>query len=169
MKFDYCPKCGEKLLPKQIGDEGDVPYCGKCERPFFPFSYPCVICLCIAEDGDVLLIKQSYGIIRFVCVAGYIKSGEDAETAARREIAEETGLETLGVRFLYSRYYEKHDNLMLAFACRVRKSDLTLSGEVSDAAWFTPEEAEKALFEGAYGIDMLHEVKRLQNGGLLGI
>ncbi|MBP3856580.1 MAG: NUDIX domain-containing protein [Ruminiclostridium sp.] len=169
MKFDYCPKCGEKLLPKQIGDEGDVPYCGKCERPFFPFSYPCVICLCIAEDGDVLLIKQSYGIIRYVCVAGYIKSGEDAETAARREIAEETGLETLGVRFLYSRYYEKHDNLMLAFACRVRKSDLTLSGEVSDAAWFTPEEAEKALFEGAYGIDMLHEVKRLQNGGLLGI
>ena len=169
MKFGYCPVCGRKLEPKQIGDEGEIPYCGDCKRPFFPFSNPCVICLCIAEDGDVLLIKQSYGIIRYVCVAGYIKSGEDAETAAKREIAEETGLEALGVRFLYSRYYEKHDNLMLAFACRVRKSELTLSGEVSEAAWFTPEDAEKALFEGAYGIDMLHEVRRLEKEGLLGI
>lgn len=164
MTFDYCPKCGEKLLPKQIGDEGDVPYCEKCGRPFFPFSYPCVICLCIAEDGDVLLIKQSYGIIRYVCVAGYIKAGESAEDCAKREIAEETGLEMLSAHFLYSRYFEKHDNLMLAFACRVRKGELTLSGEVSEAKWFTPEEAEKALFEGAYGIDMLHKWNEMRNG-----
>lgn len=169
MKFDYCPKCGGKLLPKQIGDEGNVPFCEKCERPWFPFSYPCVICLCMDENGNILLIKQSYGIIRYVCVAGYIKSGEDAETAARREIAEETGLETLGVRFLYSRYYEKHDNLMLAFACRVRHSKLALSGEVSEAAWFTPDDAFNALFEGAYGRDMLDEIRRLEKEGLLGI
>lgn len=164
MKFDYCPKCGDKLLPKQIGDEGDVPFCEKCGRPFFPFSYPCVICLCVAEDGDVLLIKQSYGIIRYVCVAGYIKAGESAEDCAKREIAEETGLTMLSAHFLYSKYYEKHDNLMLAFACRVKKSELTLSGEVSEAKWFTPDEAEKALFEGAYGIDMLHRWKEMQSG-----
>ena len=70
MKFGYCPVCGRKLEPKQIGDEGEIPYCGDCKRPFFPFSYPCVICLCISEEGDILLIKQSYGIIRYVCVAG---------------------------------------------------------------------------------------------------
>lgn len=169
MKFDHCPKCGEKLVPKQIGDEGNVPYCKNCERPFFPFSYPCVICLCISEDDEVLLIKQSYGIIRYVCVAGYIKAGEGAEECAKREIAEETGLEMLGARFLYSKYYEKHDNLMLAFACRVRKAEPRLSGEVSEAAWFTREEAENALFPGAYGIDMLHEVTRLEKEGLLGI
>ncbi len=166
MTFRYCPLCGEKLLPKPIGDEGEVPFCEKCGRPFFPFSYPCVICLCIAEDGDVLLIKQSYGIIRYVCVAGYIKAGESAEECAKREIAEETGLEMLSAHFLYSRYFEKHDNLMLAFACRVRKSELQLSGEVSEAKWFTPEEAEKALFQGAYGIDMLHKWREMQNGAV---
>ena len=155
MTFEYCPRCGEKLLPKQIGDEGDVPYCDTCKRPFFPFSYPCVICLCVAEDGEILLIKQSYGISRYVCVAGYIKSGESAEEACKREIAEETGLETLSVHFLYSGYYAKHDNLMLAFACRVRKDTLSLSGEVSEAAWFTADDAYDALFEGAFGRDML--------------
>lgn len=169
MKFCYCPECGEKLVPRQTGDEGDIPWCVRCDRPFFPFSYPCVICLCISEEDEVLLIKQSYGEKRYVCVAGYIKAGENAEDAAKREIAEETGLEALGVRFLYSRYYEKHDNLMLAFACRVRKKDVTLSGEVSEAGWFSPEEAENVLFRGAYGIDMLHEVKRLKDGGMFGI
>ncbi len=166
MKLDYCPVCGDKLIPKQIGDEGDVPFCEKCGRPFFPFSYPCVICLCIAEDGDVLPIKQSYGISRYVCVAGYIKAGENAEDCARREIAEETGLEMLSATFLYSRYYEKHDNLMLAFACRVRKAETKLSGEVSEAAWFTPEAAEKALFQGAYGIDMLHKWQEIKGNAL---
>ena len=169
MTFEYCPKCGEKLVPRQIGDEGDVPFCEKCSRPFFPFSYPCVICLCIAEDGDMLLIKQSYGIIRYVCVAGYITSGESAEDCVRREIAEETGLELLGARFLYSKYYDKHDNLMLAFACRVRKKEPKLSGEVTEAAWFTPDKAYDALFDGAYGRDMINEVKRLEKEGLLGI
>lgn len=169
MTFEYCPKCGEKLVPKLVGDEGDVPFCESCSRPWFPFSYPCVICLCMSEDNEVLLIKQSYGIIRYVCVAGYIKAGEGGEECAIREIAEETGLETLGVRFLYSKYFAKHDNLMLAYACRVKKAELTLSGELTEAAWFTPEDAEKALFEGAYGIDMLHEIKRLEKEGLLGI
>ena len=167
MKFDYCPKCGEKLIDRPIGDEGNVPYCEKCGRPFFPFSYPCVICLCVNEDEEVVLIRQSYGHQRFVCVAGYIKSGENAEETCRREISEEIGLCVTKMRFLYSKYYEKHDNLMLAFLCRVKKAEFRLSPEVSEAEWFTPEEAEKALFEGAFGIDMIHEWKKITDRGEL--
>ncbi|MBP5605450.1 MAG: NUDIX domain-containing protein [Ruminiclostridium sp.] len=165
MTFEYCPVCGNKLVPRVIGDEGDIPYCEDCGRPFFPFSYPCVICLCADEDDNVLLIKQSYGIKRNVCVAGYIKSGESAEECCRREIAEETGLEVLGTSFLYSRYYAGHDNLMLAFVCRVKHAETILSSEVSEARWFRREEAESALFEGAFGIDMLHRWKELENEG----
>ena len=135
----------------------------------FPYSSPCVICLCVSENDDVLLIKQSYGIIRFVCVAGYIKAGENAEDAAKREIAEETGLEMTGARFLYSKYYDKHDNLMLAFLCRVKKAELRISSELTEAQWFSPKDAENALFQGAYGIDMLHEWQRLRDRGLLEI
>ncbi len=167
MKFTYCPQCGEKLIGKHIGDEGAVPFCEKCGRPFFPFSYPCVICLCVNEDGQVVLIRQSYGHQRFVCVAGYIKSGESAEETCRREIKEEIGLEVTGTRFLYSKYFAKHDNLMLAFVCNVKKDRFTLSDEVSEAEWFTPEEAHNALFEGAYGRDMLREWQELKAGGKL--
>lgn len=166
MTFEYCPKCGAKLVTHEIGDEGNVPFCQKCERPFFPFSYPCVICLCVNEDDEVMLIKQSYGRDRFVCVAGYIKNGESAEGCAKREIAEETGLEMTKAHFLYSRYYDKHDNLMLAFACRVKKAEFRLSGEVKEAKWFTPGDAENALFEGAYGKDMLHIWNDMKRGAV---
>ena len=30
MTFDFCPKCGEKLVLKPIGDEGEVPFCESC-------------------------------------------------------------------------------------------------------------------------------------------
>ena len=56
---------------------------------------------------------------------------------------------------------------MLAFVCRVKKTEFRLSSEVSEAKWFTPEEAEKTLFEGAYGIDMLHEWKKMNDRGEL--
>ena len=58
---------------------------------------------------------------------------------------------------------------MLAFAVRVRKGELKLSGELSEAAWFTPDEAYEALFDGAYGRDMINEIRRLEKEGLLGI
>lgn len=160
MKFEYCPECGEKLLPHEIGDEGEVPFCEKCERPFFPFSYPCVICLCLDENDNVILIRQSYGHTRYVCVAGYIKSGESAEDAVRREISEEIGLEADAMRFMYSKYYEKHDNLMLAFAVRVKGTEFSLSSEVSSADRFTMDEAEQLLTEGSYGLDMLRMLRR---------
>ena len=35
MKFTYCPDCGTALTPKEIGDEGLVPYCTRCKKPLF--------------------------------------------------------------------------------------------------------------------------------------
>ena len=148
MKFTYCPQCGEKLAEKIIGDEGNVPFCTHCQRPWFSLSYPCVICLCVNESGEVLLIKQSYGESRFVLVAGFIKEGENAEEAARREVSEETGLEVCSLSYAFSHYYERRDNLMTAYICRVKKAGLRLSGEVEQAKWVTPEEAAETLRKG---------------------
>lgn len=35
MRFTYCPYCGEKLTKKEIGDEGLVPFCEKCNVPLW--------------------------------------------------------------------------------------------------------------------------------------
>lgn len=148
MKFEYCPTCGARLGEKIIGDEGLVPFCGNCNRPWFSFSYPCVICLCVNDDGEVLLIKQSYGESRFVLVAGFIKSGENAEEAAMREVKEETGLCVQSLDYAFSSYYELRDNLMFGYVCHVKKSEFALSGEVEQAKWVPPEEAVQTLRKG---------------------
>ena len=159
MEFTYCPDCGERLISRPIGDEGETPYCNNCKRPFFGFSYPCVICLCVSETGEIALIKQSYVSENYVLVAGHIKAGENAEATAIREVFEETGLEVTSCRYLLSRFHEKSDCLMLGFLCRVKKGELRLSGEVDSGGWFSVSEAERLLRQGSVGIEMLHQYK----------
>lgn len=158
MDFTFCPRCGEKLRPKLCGDEGEVPYCESCKRPFFPFSYPCVICLCISEDGsEIALIKQGYVSENYVNVAGYVKHGETPEVTAVREIKEEIGLDAISVRYVGSWYHAKSDNLMLGFECKVKKGELTLSSEVDEADWFTLESARNLLRRDSIGMSLLEK------------
>ena len=92
MQFKFCPECGEKLITKTIGDEGEISFCENCGRPWFSFSYPCVICLLTDGTGKYALIRQTYATRNYVCVAGFIKEHETAEQTALREIREETGV-----------------------------------------------------------------------------
>lgn len=146
MEFKFCPQCGEKLYSRACGDDGDVPFCESCNRPFFPFSYPCVICLCITRNNsEIALIKQQYVSEHYVCVAGYVKQGETPEEAAVREVKEEIGLEAVSCRYVSSYYYPKHDNLMLGYVCKVNKDRLVTSCEVDSAEWFPIDQGLNAL------------------------
>ena len=157
MKFVFCPRCGSKLTTKQVGDEGEIPYCESCGRPWFSFSYPCVICLLTDGEGRFALIRQTYATKNYVCVAGFIKEQETAEQTAVREVREETGLEVVKLRYINSYYYPKHDNLMLGYVCTVMPDKFKLSGEVERAGWFTLEEARELLSHGTVGKDLLRD------------
>lgn len=149
MRFEYCPKCGSKLSARQIGDEGMVPYCEECKRPWFDMFSTCVICLLWADNNKFALLKQDYlSRGHHVCVSGYMIPGESAEQACIREVKEEIGLDALSVDFLGSWYYEKRDQLMLGFAVKIPQEEFVLSCEVDDAQWFDFEGAFKAT-EGA--------------------
>ena len=138
-----------------------MPYCESCKRPFFPFSYPCVICLCITEDGsEIALIRQGYVSENYVNVAGYVKRGETPESTAVREIKEEIGLDAVSVSYMGSWYHAKSDNLMLGFECRVKKGELILSSEVDEAGWFPLESAGKLLRRDSIGMSLLEECLR---------
>ena len=150
MRFTYCPDCGSLLTPKLIGDEGAVPFCGKCSRPFFEIFSTCVLSVIITPQGEIALIRQSYGQQEsFVGVAGYMKCGETAEEAAVREITEETGIVPARAEFQFSAWHAKKDQLMLCFLAFAEKSAFTLSDEVREAEWFTPADAAKAVRPGS--------------------
>ena len=150
MRFTYCPHCGSKLIQKEIGDEGLIPFCEKCSVPLWDSVTPSIICAVVNENREVALLKQNYvSATNYVCVAGIMKPGESAEATARREIEEEIGQTVEKLEFVQTYPYDKKEMLMIGFKATVKKKELTLSGEVDSAMWFSFEEALSHLREGS--------------------
>ncbi len=146
MRFAFCPSCGARLGERPLGDDGMVPWCERCGRPWWDAFTTAVICAVIDERGRTALIRQSYGDTgRFVCVAGFMKPGETAEEAVRREVLEEIGQQVEDVRFIRSYVHQGKDMLMLGFAAHVLERPFRLSDEVAEAVWLPPGEALERL------------------------
>ena len=147
MKFRYCPYCGSKLIKKELGDEGLVPFCEKCNEPLFDLPVSCTITLVLNEYNEAVLIKQKHGNKNYGCVSGYMKIGESAEECAAREVEEELGIKPCGIEYVASYTFNKKEMVMLGFMARVRKAEFILSEEVESAEWFNIEEARENLRE----------------------
>ena len=159
MRFSYCPYCGSKLTKKEIGDEGLVPFCEPCNMPLFDMFSTCVICAVTNECGEVALLKQTnLSATRYVCVSGFMKIGESAETSAAREIEEEIGQKVEEISFVRSYPYEQKEMLMLGFHAKVKKNALVLSKEVDDAEWVPFHEALGKIREGSIAWQLVKEV-----------
>lgn len=159
MRFTYCPHCGTKLIKKEIGDEGMVPFCEPCGMPLFDMFSTCVICAVTNECGEIALLKQkTISETRYVCVSGFMKIGEAAEESAIREIKEEIGQTVEEIRFVKSYPYEKKEMLMLGFHAQVKKADLALSVEVDDAEWVKFSDALEKIREGSIAWQLVKEV-----------
>lgn len=150
MHAAYCPECGAKTVLRQFGDDGAVPFCELCGRPWFDMFNTCVLSVVRNSEGALALIRQSDDAqAYFVGVAGYIKPGETAEAAALREIDEEIGAAVREIRFLFSAWYERRGQLMLCFCAETDTNAFVLSQEVREAKWFAPAEALRAVRKGS--------------------
>jgi NAD+ diphosphatase len=113
MHFTYCPHCGNKLIDREIGDEGMIPFCEACQVPLWDMFSTCVICAVINEFDEIALIRQQYvSATNYVCVAGIIQLGENAEETAIKEIKEEIGLDVKKIQYICSYFYDKKHMLM---------------------------------------------------------
>lgn len=158
MRFTFCPYCGSKLVLKEIGDEGLIPFCEPCSVPLWDVVTPSIICAVVNENREVALLRQNYvSSENYVCVAGIMKPGESAEDTAIREIEEEIGQKVDTLEFIQTYPYNKKDMLMIGFKATVAKRELTLSGEVDSARWFPYEEALSHLREGSIAWELVKQ------------
>ena len=147
MQFKYCSECGEKLILKEAGDDGFVPFCNSCNKYYFDIFPSCVIVLVANEFDEIVLLRQSYLSDKYhTFVAGYMCAGENAETAAKREVKEEIGLDIDSLDFAGTYWFEQKGLLMLGFIARVKKSDFVLSKEVDSAKWAKVDEVPALIF-----------------------
>ena len=158
MRFIHCPQCGEKLIEQPIGDDGLVPFCESCRRPWFDMFPSCVLVLVADELNEVALTHQPHLSTQYgVFTSGYIKPDETAEQAAAREVLEELGVTLTSLEPVGSFWFEKHGQLMHRFIGRCEKQPLVCSEEVVDARWVPADEMPDYMFPeaagpGAYGI-----------------
>ncbi len=159
MHFIYCPHCGNKLIDKEIGDEGMIPYCEACRVPLWDMFSTCVICAVVNELNEIALIKQQYvSATSYVCVAGIMQLGENAEETAIREIEEEIGLNVEELQYIRSYFYDKKHMLMLGYRANVKKADFALSQEVDSVAWIPLTDALSKLREGSIAWQLVKAV-----------
>lgn len=162
MHFIYCPHCGKKLIDREIGDEGLLPYCESCQIPLWDMFSTCIICAVINEFDEIALIRQQYvSTTNYVCVAGIIKLCENAEDTVIREIKEELGLDVKKIQYIRSYFYEKKKMLMLGYRANVKKSEFDISTEVDSAAWIPLSEALSKMKEGSIAWQLVKEVIEL--------
>lgn len=144
-KIEYCPKCGKKLLLKELPHEGMIPYCPSCQEYRFPLYSVAVSMIVLSPDEKEILLIQQYGRKRYILVAGYVNKGEDAEEAVKRELLEEVGLKIDSFHFNHSHYFSKTNTLMLNFTIRATSKDVIPNEEIDSYSWFSYSDARDKI------------------------
>lgn len=121
---------------KTLLDDSKELYCQKCDHVYFDSPSPAVIIA--VRGGEKVVLTRSVGWKHtyWGLIAGHVKTGETAEEAAIRETREEVGIEIFNLTILGTYLHKARNTLMIAFMAETNMSQLRLSGELENAAWF---------------------------------
>ncbi len=141
-KRRFCLYCGGPIIPKK--EDGVLrDFCPSCQSYFYDNPLP-VVSTIVEENRQVLLVKRDRAPHkgRWCLPTGFAETGENIESAALRELREETGLRgkisrLLDVDSYKSRFYG--DLLFLTFVAR-RSGGKLAAGDDSAQARFWPIE-----------------------------
>ena len=139
-KMNYCDQCGEKLIYKENGIDGKVPFCPHCQQFKFPAFNSAISAIVFNPDKDKILLIQQYGKPYHVLVAGYINKGENAKEALVREIKEELATDVKAEKILgvVDYDYPNFHLTMHCILCTIVSGDLKLL-EHEAAKWVSKE------------------------------
>ncbi len=143
----FCAACGTASAADDCGWQRRCPACG---RAHFPRTDPVVIML--VTRGNQLLLGRSPGWPEgfYSLLAGFIEPGETVAAAVRREVAEETGVETGPVRLLNSQPWPFPASLMIGCLAEATSHEIRLDPEELDDALWVSREALLAIFAGTH-------------------
>jgi len=114
--FTYCPRCGKKLTTSTV-DGKEVLRCmsHSCDYVFWDNPVPVVAAL-IEMDGNVLLARnKQWPEKMFGLITGFLEKGETTETAVKREVKEELGLDSEIIELIGLYSFFEQNQLIIAY------------------------------------------------------
>ena len=138
-----CGRCGGRTEPREGGWRRD---CWACGQSHFPRSDPAVIML-VTRDGQCLLGHEPrFPEHMYSVLAGFVEPGDDIETAVRREIMEEAGVQIGRVDYVASQPWPFPHSLMIGCWAEALTAEITLDPfEIVDARWFSRDDVRQML------------------------
>ncbi len=145
----HCAVCGAETSAIQGGISRK---CTACPAEHFPRTDPVVITVVIDRERDRCLLgrQASWPPGMFSALAGFIDHGESIEDAVRREVAEESGIDAVNVRYHSSQPWPFPSSLMIGCHADAGSSDINYDDwEMDDVQWFTRAEINDSLSKPA--------------------
>ncbi|KFQ69818.1 Nucleoside diphosphate-linked moiety X motif 13, partial [Phaethon lepturus] len=142
----YCSKTGQ---PTQKNVAGSKRVCHASGITYYPQMFPVVITL-VSDGSRCLLVRQpSFPPGMYTALSGFCDVGENVEETARREVAEEVGLEVESLRYSASQHWPFPSSCLM-IAChalvRAQQAEISMNSlELEEARWFGLEEIVEGL------------------------
>jgi len=134
-EFKYCPLCGKGLTKNTVnGKELLCCISNNCGYVFWDNPLP-VVAAIVEMDGKVLLArdKEWPGKV-FGLITGFLEKGETPETAVKREVKEELGLDSEIVELVGVYSFFERNQLIIAYQLSA-VGEIKLGDELAEIKW----------------------------------
>jgi NAD+ diphosphatase len=145
-RHGFCANCGSE---SHIAEAGWKRVCPDCKTEHFPRTDPVAIMLAVKDDKCLLGRGPGFRAGFISALAGFIEPGETIEEGCARELMEEAGVVMTSARIIANQPWPFPSQLMIGLIAEVSSFDLNIdTDELTDAIWFTREQARDLMSEG---------------------
>ncbi len=142
-RHGFCANCGNKT---ESADSGYRRTCAQCAAEHFPRTDPVVIMAVRRSDQYLLGRQASWPPHMYSALAGFMEPGETIEQAVRREVMEETAIQTGRVSYVASQPWPFPSSLMIGMIAEAESEEIDIDPkELETARWFPRAELELML------------------------